>query len=279
MKTTLTVLVDNCAGQRGTIAEPGFAVWITRGDEHTLFDTGGGLTLANNLKVLKKDVRDLQRVILSHGHWDHSGGLKIVLNERESTDILAHPGIFDERFSIKKREATTHYAAASIPFSRQELEQAGARFHLTDEFTEISTGIWFSGEIPRPQGWKTSDPGLVFRQDDHDLPDHILDDVSLVFDTDKGPVALFGCAHAGADTILEYLADKTGYKAFYAVIGGMHLSKADEQRVDQIIACLEKFQVQQVAATHCTGFQAMARISQHFREHFVFSTVGTVFRF
>ena len=279
MKTTLIVLVDNCARQRGTAAEHGFAVWITHGDEHILFDTGGGMTLATNLQVLKKDVRDLRQVILSHGHWDHTGGLKTILNDRESTEILAHPGIFAERYSIKKRETTPHYAAASIPFSRQELEQAGSRFHLTRDFTEVGSGIWFSGEIPRPQGWITSDPGLVLRWDNRYIPDHILDDVSLVLDTDKGPVVLFGCAHAGADTILEYLAARTGYNAFHAVIGGMHLSKADEQRIDQIIACLEKFQVQQVVATHCTGFQAMARFYHHFGERFVFSTVGSIFRF
>ncbi len=92
-------------------------------------------------------------------------------------------------------------------------------------------------------------------------------------------MALFGCAHAGTDTILDCLADRTGHNTFYAVIGGMHLSKADEQRVDQIIACLEKYQVQQVVATHCTGFQAMAALYQHFRERFVFSSVGRVFCF
>lgn len=279
MKTMLTIVVDNCAQQRGTMAEHGFAVWITRGEEHTLFDTGGGMTLATNLRALNKDVRDLRRVILSHGHWDHTGGLKVVLNDRGSTDILAHPGIFTERYSIKKREATPQYVDASLPFSRQELEQAGACFQLSREFTEINPGLWFSGEIPRHQGWTTSDPSLVLSQDDRYIPDHILDDVSLVLDTEKGTVALFGCAHAGADTILDCLADRTGHNTFYAVIGGMHLSKADEQRVDQIIACLEKYQVQQVVATHCTGFQAMAALYQHFRERFVFSSVGRVFCF
>lgn len=272
-------MVDNCAQQRGTMAEHGFAAWITRGEEHTLFDTGGGMTLTTNLQSLNKDVRDLRRVILSHGHWDHTGGLKVVLNNRESTEILAHPEIFTERYSIKKQEATPQYVDASLPFSRQELEQAGAYFRLTSEFTEASPGLWFSGEIPRLQGWKTSDQGLVLRQDDRYIPDHILDDISLVLDTKKGPVALFGCAHAGADTILDYLAARTGYHSFYAVIGGMHLSKANEQRVAQIIACLEKYQVQQIAATHCTGFPAMAALYQHFRERFVFSSVGRVFCF
>ncbi|GAK55846.1 beta-lactamase domain protein [Candidatus Vecturithrix granuli] len=279
MKTTLTIMVDNFAQQRGTMAEHGFAVWITRGEEHTLFDTGGGMTLANNLQALNKDVHDLHRIILSHGHWDHSGGLKVVLNDRESREILAHPGIFTERYSIKKQETTPQYVDASLPFSRQELEQAGACFRLTREFAEVSPGFWFSGEIPRPQDWITSDSSLVFRQDNRYIPDHILDDVSLVLDTEKGPVVLFGCAHAGADTILDYLAVHTGYNSFHAVIGGMHLAKANEQRIAQIITCLEKYQVQQIVATHCTGFQAMAALYQHFRERFVFSTVGSIFCF
>jgi 7,8-dihydropterin-6-yl-methyl-4-(beta-D-ribofuranosyl)aminobenzene 5'-phosphate synthase len=232
-----------------------------------------------NAKCLKKDVREVDHVILSHGHWDHSGGLKQILQCRERTDIIAHPGIFEERFSSRRHGKKTTYHPASIPFEREELEQLGAHFHLTKEYYEFGPGKYFSGEIPRPSAWKSADSGLKMKQAEQYVLDPIWDDASVMFDTDNGPVVIFGCAHAGAETILDALAEKSGYTAFYAVIGGLHLMRADEQRVYTVIEAFEKYQVQRVAATHCTGFPAMAQLYNHFNDRFHIVQVGTVFEF
>lgn len=279
MSTVITILVDNTAGSRGTVAEHGFSAWITCGTDRTLFDTGAGNALFINARSLKKNFRDIQRVVLSHGHWDHTGGLKQVLELRDHTEIIAHPGIFEERFSVRKRGDEVKYHPAGIPFSREELEQAGAHFHLTREYYEIASGMYFSGEITRPQNWQSSDEGLVLRDCDEYLLDPIMDDVSLLFDTDSGPVVLFGCAHAGADTILNYLSEKSGYTSFHAVIGGTHLFRADQQRAENVIAIFEKYQVQTIVATHCTGFSAMAQLYFHFKDRFKTAKVGDVFEF
>lgn len=280
METTITILVDNTAGRRrGTVAEHGFAVWISRGADQTLFDTGAGKALAINAKRMEKDFWDIRRVILSHGHWDHTGGLKDVLDVRESTDVLAHPGIFEERFAIRKQNGTTKYHSVGIPFSREELEQAGARFFLKREYHKVSPGIWFSGEISRSPGWQSSDHTLVIKRDGDDIPDPFVDDISLLLETDSGPVVLLGCAHAGTDTILDDLSEKSGYTSFHAVIGGTHLIRSNDQQIDTIIAILEKYQVQKIAATHCTGFPAMAKMYYHFGDRFEVAHVGSIFRF
>ncbi len=279
METTITILVDNTAGGRGTVAEHGFAVWISRGDEQTLFDTGAGKALSINAKSMEKDFRDIRRVILSHGHWDHTGGLKDVLDIRGTTEIIAHPGIFEERFVARTRNGKTEYRAVGIPFSREELEQAGARFLLTREYHEFSPGMWFSGEIPRPQGWQSSDPRLVIKHDEEYILDPFVDDVSLLLETESGSVVILGCAHAGTDTILEYLSNKSGYTSFYAVIGGTHLMRSNEQQVNRIIGIFEKYQVQKVVTTHCTGFSAMARMYYHFGDRFKVAHVGAKFRY
>jgi 7,8-dihydropterin-6-yl-methyl-4-(beta-D-ribofuranosyl)aminobenzene 5'-phosphate synthase len=280
METTITILVDNTAGgRRGTIAEHGLSVWISQGEEHTLFDTGAGKALPINIECMKKNLQNIHRVILSHGHWDHTGGLKEVLGTRDTIDVLAHPGIFEERFAVRKQNGKTKYYPASIPFSQKELEQAGAHFLLKREYHEVSPGLWFSGEIPRPQGWQSSDHRLVIKRNKEDIPDPLVDDISLLLETDSGPVVLLGCAHAGTDIILDYLSDKSGYSSFYAVIGGTHLMRSNDQQIDTIITILEKYQVQKIVATHCTGFPAMAKMYYHFGDRFEVAHVGSVFRF
>lgn len=280
METHITILVDNTAGGlRGTVAEHGFAAWISQNGGQTLFDTGAGQALPLNARCLNKDFQQLERVILSHGHWDHTGGLPTVLAARETTEIIAHPGIFLERFSKRSRSAASPYREVGIPFTRTELEQAGAQFILHTAFTKVAPGLWFSGEIPRPTGWQTSDPGLVLKQEGAEVTDPMADDASLLFETLSGPVVLLGCAHAGVETILPYLAKQSGHSAFHAVIGGTHLMHADAARIDTVIAVFERYQVQQIVATHCTGFPTMARFYQHFGRRFQLSRVGMEFCF
>jgi 7,8-dihydropterin-6-yl-methyl-4-(beta-D-ribofuranosyl)aminobenzene 5'-phosphate synthase len=279
METTITILVDETAGGKGTVAEHGFAAWISRGEDQALFDTGAGKALPINIEGMKKDLQNIHRVILSHGHWDHTGGLKEVLDVRDTTDVLAHPGIFQERFAVRKQNGKMKHHSVGIPFSQEELEQAGARFLLKGEYHEVSPGFWFSGEISRPQGWQSSDHTLVIKHEGDDIPDPFVDDISLLLETDSGPVVLLGCAHAGTDTILDYLSEKSGYSSFYAIIGGTHLIRSNDQQIDKIIKILEKYQIQKIAATHCTGFPAMVKMYHAFKDRFEVTRVGTVFRF
>ena len=279
MRTAITILVENTAGRRGTVGESGFSAWITRGTAHTLFDTGCGNGLLLNAKCLRKDLCQIRRLVLSHGHWDHTGGLKQLLELRGETDIVAHPGIFAQHVSRRNVENPPKYRDAGIPFSREELEQLGAQFHLTREYHELEPGMYFSGEIMRPQDWESADKGLYLKQNDEYVPDPVLDDVSLLLETEHGPVVLFGCAHAGADTILNYLSEKSGHSSFYAVIGGTHLVRANDQRIDEVIASFEKYHVQKVGTMHCTGFHAMTRLYQHFQGRFEVAHVGSCFEF
>lgn len=279
MKTKITIMVDNTAGGRGTVGEHGFSAWIERGNEQILFDTGAGNALLTNTKSLKKSLPDIRFLVLSHGHWDHTGGLYQVLAEREQTKIIAHPRIFDERFSYRPQENDPTYRPAGIPFIQEELEQAGAHFHLTTEFYEFLNGLYFSGEIVRPEGWQSADSSLFIKPENNYVLDSVQDDISLLIETDSGPVIVFGCAHAGADTILDHFSTKSGYTSFYAVIGGTHLMRANESRIQAVLETFEKYHVQKIVTTHCTGFPAMAAFYQHFQERFYVSQVGRVFEF
>ena len=261
------------------MGEHGFAVWITRGDTQILFDTGAGNALPINLEALKKNARALRLLVLSHGHYDHTGGIKRVLECRDSTDILAHPEVFRERFSSRNTGDSGTYRRVGIPFSREELEAEGARFLLHRDYHEFADGMFFSGEIPRPRDWKTSDENLLIQENGRYQPDTIPDDASLLIETDSGPVVVLGCAHSGLDTILDHLAEQSGHTAFHAVIGGTHLVMADDQRIQTIIRALEKYRVKFIATTHCTGFPAASAFYRHFKDRFRFGQVGAEYHF
>lgn len=279
METYLTILVDNFAGRRGTVAEHGFSAWITHGSDETLFDTGAGQALPINVKALNKDLHALQRIVLSHGHWDHTGGLPYVLNVRQHTPILAHPSIFEQHLARRTRHGKSYYEFVGLPTPREALEGMGAQFELHRDYHEIVDGLWFSGEIIRPPGWNSSDAHLTLKQGAEYIPDPILDDISLLIETRKGPVVLLGCAHTGVEVILPFLAEQSGFSTFYAVIGGTHLVRADERRLNAVIEVLEQYQVQQIVTSHCTGFPAMAHLSRHFQKRFTMATVGAAFQF
>ena len=279
MITTITTFIDNVAGVPGSVGEHGFAAWITRGDTQILFDTGAGMALPINIEALKKNAQALRLIVLSHGHWDHTGGIKRVLELRDSTDILAHPEVFRERFSSRNKGDSGTYRRVGIPFSREELEAAGASFLLRRDYHEFADGMFFSGEIPRPQGWKTSDVNLLIQENGRYQPDTIPDDASLLIETDSGPVILLGCAHSGLDTILDYFAEKSGHTAFHAVIGGTHLIMADDQRIQAIIRVLEHYRVKLIATTHCTGFPAASALYRHFHDQFRYGHVGIEYHF
>ena len=151
MKTTVTVLCENTAGvPMKIIGEHGLSILIERGEDRLLFDTGQGMSLLRNASSLGKDLSQVARVALSHGHFDHTGGLADFLDASPHATVFAHPDVFIERFAQFESPAGTQTMSIGIPFSREDLEKKGAQFDLSPALREIAPGITFTGEIPRP---------------------------------------------------------------------------------------------------------------------------------
>ncbi len=228
MPTRLTVLCDNAVSpQMGLLGEHGFSCLIEAGNGHYLFDTGQGLAIAHNCQVLGKNLEGLQAIVLSHGHYDHTGGLPDVLHRTGPVRVVAHPDLFRERY----RTVAGHRRFIGLPYRQAHLESLGAEFFFTPEWTEIGAGLFATGEIPRRDGCIRADSGLVMIGEHGEEPDPLADDVSLVVSTKHGLVLLLGCAHAGLANILRYVLEKTGRDRIYAVLGGTHLGFAGEDAV------------------------------------------------
>lgn len=272
MKGRITVLCENSVGPlSGTIGEHGFSALIepTVGDP-LLFDTGQGLTLLHNARRMNKDLSLVRQVVLSHGHYDHAGGLQPLLEECGPKQVYAHPSVFRSRYRVK--ESGECYPI-SIPVGREALEAAGATFDLSEKFREVAPGMYLTGEVPRVTVFETGDEGLYCDCSGQE-PDNTPDDQSLLLETEKGLVLILGCCHAGLINTLEHVADMTGRRDVYAVIGGTHLGFCGQEQLGSTITALRTLGIKKLAASHCTGFAASARLLREFPKAFQTAMVG-----
>lgn len=277
MKVRLRILCENTVGKAtGCIGEHGFACLVETPEGRFLFDTGQGLGLLHNARVLGEDLGRLDGVLLSHGHFDHAGGLAGLLESHGPRDIWAHPDVFTPRWWAGKYEQRFNGMADS----REKLEGLGARFILSTRWTEPAPGVALSGEIPRIED-EATDSNLVVRLPNRGgfLQDTFPDDQYLALDADQGLVLVLGCAHAGLSNILHHACRTTGRDRIHAVIDGTHLGTATEEQFARAVSALRRYGVRRIGAAHCTGLARCARLLGEFPEQMFFANVGTLLEF
>ncbi len=274
MNFRITILCDNSVGPISkTLGEHGFSALIEPFQGvPILFDTGQGLTLLHNARRMNKDLSAVGSVVLSHGHYDHTGGLLPLLIEQTPKRIYAHPAVFLPRFRFKD---TGECYPIGIPHSRDQLEAAGGSFDLSKMYRQIASGIFLTGEVPRVTDFETGDHELYCDCIAQDV-DCTLDDQSLVLETERGLIVILGCCHAGLINTLEHIASLSGRRDVYAVIGGTHLGFCGQQQLDKTISDLKGWGIQKIATSHCTGFFASARLLREMPKEFQVANVGFV---
>jgi 7,8-dihydropterin-6-yl-methyl-4-(beta-D-ribofuranosyl)aminobenzene 5'-phosphate synthase len=270
-RLSITVLVENTAGGRGLLGEHGLSFFIETETSRLLLDTGQGLTLLHNAEQLGIDLARLDAIVLSHGHYDHTGGLPDLLQQARGATLFLHPAAIAPKYSPG--------GEIGSPFlDAQTISHQGHRLVWTECPMEVVSGIWVTGAIPRRH--PLEDTGGRFWTDaNHENPDSLMDDQALFMETPEGMVVILGCAHAGVINTLDYIAELTGQIHFHAVIGGMHLVNARQERIQATLEQLRKYDVQLIGANHCTGPKAMGALWSELRDRCVDARVGTQFKF
>ncbi len=273
MNIEVTVLCENSVFNRvGAIAEHGWSVFIQTDYGNYLFDTGQGLALINNARVLRKDLTSIKGIVLSHHHFDHTGGLLDVLALTSFRPVYAHPDLFKESFSLGKK----YPRYIGIPFPRVALETKGAEFIFNRDFQEVFPGAYLTGEVPRITDFEVGDKNQVIKTPEGFVKDPLLDDQSLVFETPKGLFIILGCAHAGIINTLSHIIKKTGQTKINTLIGGTHLGSLSEKQREKSIQALQEFDIERIGVSHCTGMKPSMELASIYKERFFFCNVGTI---
>jgi len=276
MELRITTLSENTtvARPRGLLGEWGLSVLVEVDNLKVLLDTGQSISAVHNADVLGTELPQIDKIVLSHGHYDHTGGLRQVLSRRKKeVEIIAHPDVWAAKYGHNPVEKSSIYIG--IPFQREELESLGAVFKLTDEPVWLSDNVVTSGEIPMTTDYETIDPGLYVKEGDELRPDPLRDDQALFIKTPEGLVVILGCAHRGVINTLRHAQKLMEVEPIHTVVGGTHLFRATEVQLELTIAELKALGIQRLGGSHCTGMPAAARLAQEFGQNFFFNNTGT----
>lgn len=272
MEIKLTTLAENTANL-GFLAEWGLSMLVEADGMKILFDTGAGIAAVHNAQLMGIDLTTVDRIVLSHGHRDHTGGLReMLLRMRKEVEVIAHPDIWASKYT-RLGDRPEHYSG--IPFRRELLESLGALFNLSRKPMKLSGHIMTTGEIPMLTDYEEVDSGLFDKKADEMLPDKLADDLALIIDTEFGLVVILGCAHRGIVNTLKHAQKLAGKELIYAAIGGMHLINTPRERWERTAAELKQMGVQYLGASHCTGFNASAYLAREFGSRSFLNNSGT----
>jgi 7,8-dihydropterin-6-yl-methyl-4-(beta-D-ribofuranosyl)aminobenzene 5'-phosphate synthase len=286
LKTLKITILSTMLADDG-IGEWGFAALIEADGHKILFDTGAHPnTVLENAKELKIDLSDVQDVILSHFHDDHTTGLMTLRNDLSKKNPAAlsrahvAKGIFLERRGKNGNFQAAIGATNPMIAMKKEFEASGGKFIEHDKVDEIFPGIWLTGPVPRVYPEKNYAAGIEVKEDGKWVEDNVPDDQSLVFNTDRGLVLLAGCGHAGVINILTYARKEIRPAPVDAAIGGFHLFNASDETLDWTADKLKEFQTAQLMGAHCTGIESVYYLRRKMglnRHNCVVGTVGATF--
>jgi 7,8-dihydropterin-6-yl-methyl-4-(beta-D-ribofuranosyl)aminobenzene 5'-phosphate synthase len=266
-RLSLTVLVDNTTlADHDYGGEAGLSFFIETADKKILFDTGlSGLFFANAEKM-GIGLRDLDYLVLSHGHIDHTGGLPTLTRHLATAplegtpsrvpELIAHPRCFWQ----KEKEGRKNGSAMSEAEVRRQFP-----VNLSDTPVWITDDLVFLGEIPKRFAFEESDSGkrIIRTPEGKNEPDPLLDDTALAFRSEEGLVIITGCSHAGICNITEYAREVCGEKHVRDIIGGLHLLSPEPKRFQKTGKYLNRLHVNALHACHCTSLPAKLALAEY----------------
>ena len=260
------ILSDNRVARSGhCLAEWGFSAYLeVNGSDgepiKILFDTGqSGDVALNNAKLLGVKLDGLDFIVISHRHYDHTGGLlKILQHVRGTVDLIAHPNLFKPSYAYGRGKLRS----IGIPYREEDLVKAGANIIYSRSALKLGEGIIFTGEIPRSTGYERVE-GFYTVEDGVLTNDDIMDDSALVINLyKKGLVVVTGCGHSGLVNILNYAHELTQVRRYSLIVGGFHLMNINpsSERFIRTLKEVEMRSIDRFAPTHCSGtvFMGMA---------------------
>ncbi|WP_310597166.1 MBL fold metallo-hydrolase [Aeromonas aquatica] len=248
-----SVLVDDEVHRPGCVPERGLALLLECDGLRVLFDSGRGRALGPNAEAMGVDLGSLSHVVLSHGHYDHVGGIGALPPYAEPIPLIACPDVFHERGYFLpwpfRRHNLYRLSGALDP---AQLRARGLIPQCSVEPVWLSERLVFLGSILRRDQAKPSLLGYIVRggRVEKDL---ISDDSAMAYKSEQGLIIFIGCGHAGVENIVQRAREVCGEERVHAVIGGLHLKFSGPQRAVALGVYLQEEAVDKLFACHCTG--------------------------
>jgi 7,8-dihydropterin-6-yl-methyl-4-(beta-D-ribofuranosyl)aminobenzene 5'-phosphate synthase len=266
---SITVLIDDKTLRADLSAEHGLSLWIEYGKKRILFDTGQSGVLIRNAEKQGIDLTRADAIVLSHGHYDHTGGLSAVLALANEAKIYLHPAAIGKKFSHKTEVAKSIGMSDS---AKKAIQNRNVIWTVAPSW--LFPAVAVTGQVPRVNDFEDVG-GAFFLDENCQKADELLDDQSLFIESAEGLIVILDCAHSGVVNTLDYISKLTGNNKLHTVVGGMHLLNAGKARIAETIEVFKKYEVQKIAPLHCTGQNAQDEIRISFPARYLSSETGS----
>lgn len=246
---------NNTITDKYYLGEPAFSLYLEVYDKKILFDTGYSDVFLKNAQIAGIDLTKVDFIVLSHGHNDHTGGLRFLSDNAKNAKIIACDGVFEQRYDEEGEFGSF--------LSEEEVIENFAIEYKNEPFC-ITENVFFLGKIPRLNNLEAKEPiGFLKKTDE---PDFVEEDSALVLKTQKGLVVITGCAHSGIMNICEYAKKVCKNDKIHSIIGGLHLKSASKEKFDGTVEYIKKLNLHSLHACHCTGFEAQCLLRDYLKE-------------
>jgi 7,8-dihydropterin-6-yl-methyl-4-(beta-D-ribofuranosyl)aminobenzene 5'-phosphate synthase len=267
----IITLVENLAYKQGTKGEHGLSFLVKAGGKQILFDTGQSDLLFDNAKILNVDLEKVDAVVISHGHYDHTGGLEAFFRINDQAPVWLKPGALEQKLSKSTGEA--RYIGIDKAISRDYRD----RFHFVTESFEIAPQLMIVPSIGHYYGFEQPSFAMLVEKEGQVENDLFEDELFMVKDHPEGLTVLAGCAHRGIANICRSAMELTANERIKLVLGGTHLKGASSGRIKKTVKAFEELPVEKYGLCHCTGLPAFISFASTFGEAVRYAHVGTHF--
>jgi 7,8-dihydropterin-6-yl-methyl-4-(beta-D-ribofuranosyl)aminobenzene 5'-phosphate synthase len=267
----MRILCDNYARRSRLLAEHGLSLWIERNGMKILFDTGQTDVWLKNAKIVGVKPESADAVVLSHGHYDHCGGLQYFPFKNSNAMVFVTPQAFQKKFTRDKSGA---YRDIGMQWKPGDTPESVSRIASTEGKFEILPGVWTLGNIRSYNSFEAVQKCFFTEKNMQRVPDQMEDEQILVVKDGNGLAVFSGCSHRGVVNCVEHVRACFPGKKIRFLAAGMHLNDESEERMQKTMEYFVQSDLEMIVPLHCTGIYAAAQLKQALGERCLLGAVG-----
>lgn len=277
MTVRMTILAENRVGLSiGLIGEHGFCAHLAVDGYQVLWDTGQGYALIHNAPKLAIEFDRIKLVCLSHGHYDHTGGIAPLLRQNGGAELILHHSAFERKRARRELLGKMVEFPVGMPQKQPELTRLGGRVIFVEDHLEVAPGVHYFTSIPMTTPFENINGDFFVEGPNGNRPDRFTDDAALGVVTDQGLSVILGCAHRGMINTIKHIMDYLGVDRLHSVWGGTHMIERSAEEIEATLEALKELQIKKIGAGHCTGFQNELLLAKAFPHEYQAACVGVI---